>query len=67
MRFESHVIVEKPKENSWTWRKYGERPISGSPHPRFLHIHNSNFHIYIFHSFQIKNNNLVTTHSYLEF
>jgi hypothetical protein len=66
MRFEDHVIVEKPKGDSWTWIKYGERPISGTPHPRFLYIHNSKFHVF-FYSFQIKNKNLVTTHSYLEF
>ncbi|KAI5447047.1 hypothetical protein KIW84_014770 [Lathyrus oleraceus] len=33
---ECHLSVEKIKEDPWTWRKYGEKIIKGSSHPRFL-------------------------------
>ncbi|KAL5097518.1 hypothetical protein RYX36_001845 [Vicia faba] len=33
-RLECHVSVDKLKEDPWAWRKYGEKLIKGSSHPR---------------------------------
>ncbi|CAJ2666562.1 unnamed protein product [Trifolium pratense] len=41
MGLEGHVIEEKVKEDSWTWIKYGQKPINGSPHPRSYYKCNS--------------------------
>lgn len=27
---------EGPPSDSWSWRKYGQKPIKGSPYPRFF-------------------------------
>jgi len=42
----SYVGADKVSEDSWRWRKYGQKPIKGSSYPRFLCIQNSNVHIF---------------------
>jgi len=32
----SYVKADKISEDSWRWRKYGQKHIKGSPHPRFF-------------------------------
>lgn len=27
-----------PPSDSWAWRKYGQKPIKGSPYPRYIYV-----------------------------
>ena len=39
---------EKLEEDPWEWRKYRQKPIKGSEHPRLSYIQNFNFDMFFF-------------------
>lgn len=33
----SNKLADIPPDE-YSWRKYGQKPIKGSPHPRYIHV-----------------------------
>lgn len=34
LKGDTNTISNTPPSDSWAWRKYGQKPIKGSPYPR---------------------------------
>lgn len=40
MKLKGDQMISSPPSDSWTWRKYGQKPIKGSPYPRYVFMIN---------------------------